>query len=297
MRSWSTRRWRKGSPRFSARCPPGPDAVCRYLLTPDPNPRDPMIQTTKVAHRTVKARDLDIFYHEPGPKKSRLFLPDQVNLQLIAVRFPVDLGPAQFRGEDGPAVENARRKAPRWKLPGGSGRLRAGSLRPGGRGGVDRPHEVNGVRGRGDQSVRRPQPAAELGLRAHERPGFLGRAGRRRGRHRAAHRRPPVLASGFRPRERPGGGDVPHDPELPHHDARRLGAKSRWLPRPLRAPGAVPHQGSGPTRDFPLDARRGLEGERAKGASPLSVRVRVRPKAVVRESEYGGRPVSAPYLV
>src|SRR6516164_6920320 len=53
MRSWSTRRWRKGSPRFSARCPPGPDAVCRYLLTPDPNPRDPMIQTTKVAHRTV----------------------------------------------------------------------------------------------------------------------------------------------------------------------------------------------------------------------------------------------------
>src|SRR5262245_12468344 len=31
MRSWSTRRWRKGSPRFSARCPPGPDAVCRFL--------------------------------------------------------------------------------------------------------------------------------------------------------------------------------------------------------------------------------------------------------------------------
>jgi hypothetical protein len=27
-------------------------------LTPDPNPRDPMIQTTKVAHRTIKARDL-----------------------------------------------------------------------------------------------------------------------------------------------------------------------------------------------------------------------------------------------
>src|SRR6516162_8413381 len=68
MRSWSTRRWRKGSARFSARCPPGPDAVCRYLLTPDPNPRDPMIQTTKVAHRTIKARDLDIFYREAGPK-------------------------------------------------------------------------------------------------------------------------------------------------------------------------------------------------------------------------------------
>src|SRR5437763_17026315 len=68
MRSWSTRRWRKGSPGFSARCPPGPDAVCRYLLTPDPNPRDPMIQTTKVAHRTIKARDLYIFYREAGPK-------------------------------------------------------------------------------------------------------------------------------------------------------------------------------------------------------------------------------------
>ena len=27
-----------------------------------------MIQTTKVAHRTIKARDLDIFYREAGPK-------------------------------------------------------------------------------------------------------------------------------------------------------------------------------------------------------------------------------------
>ena len=27
-----------------------------------------MIQTTKVAHPTVKARDLDIFYREAGPK-------------------------------------------------------------------------------------------------------------------------------------------------------------------------------------------------------------------------------------
>jgi pimeloyl-ACP methyl ester carboxylesterase len=26
-----------------------------------------MIQTTKVAHRTIKARDLDIFYREAGP--------------------------------------------------------------------------------------------------------------------------------------------------------------------------------------------------------------------------------------
>jgi hypothetical protein len=27
-----------------------------------------MIQTTKVAHQTSKARDLDIFYREAGPK-------------------------------------------------------------------------------------------------------------------------------------------------------------------------------------------------------------------------------------
>ena len=27
-----------------------------------------MIQTTKTAHRTIKARDLDIFYREAGPK-------------------------------------------------------------------------------------------------------------------------------------------------------------------------------------------------------------------------------------
>jgi hypothetical protein len=29
-----------------------------------------MIQTTKVAHRMIKARDLDIFYREAGPKDS-----------------------------------------------------------------------------------------------------------------------------------------------------------------------------------------------------------------------------------
>ncbi len=27
-----------------------------------------MIQTAKVAHRTVKVRDLDVFYREAGPK-------------------------------------------------------------------------------------------------------------------------------------------------------------------------------------------------------------------------------------
>ena len=30
-----------------------------------------MIQTTKVAHRTIKARDLDIFYREAGPSNNR----------------------------------------------------------------------------------------------------------------------------------------------------------------------------------------------------------------------------------
>jgi uncharacterized membrane protein YkgB len=39
---------------------------------------------------------------------------------------------------------------------------------------VDRPHEVHGIRGRSDSPVRRQQPADELGVRAHERPGLLG---------------------------------------------------------------------------------------------------------------------------
>jgi hypothetical protein len=38
------------------------------ILAPAPNPGDPMTQTTKVAHRTVKLRDLDVFYREAGPK-------------------------------------------------------------------------------------------------------------------------------------------------------------------------------------------------------------------------------------
>src|SRR3954471_14361119 len=94
MRSWSTRRWRKGSPRFFARCPPGPDAVCRYLLTPDPNPRDPMIQTAKVGHRTIKARDLDIFYREAGSKDAPAVLlhgfptSSQMFRNLIPARCP-----------------------------------------------------------------------------------------------------------------------------------------------------------------------------------------------------------------
>jgi pimeloyl-ACP methyl ester carboxylesterase len=29
-----------------------------------------MIQSTKVAHRTVKIRDLDVFYREAGPKEA-----------------------------------------------------------------------------------------------------------------------------------------------------------------------------------------------------------------------------------
>ena len=118
---------------------------------------------------------------------------------------------------------------------------------------------------RRDSPVCRQQPADELGVRAHERPGLLGPARRRRGRHSHSHRHPSVVGAGFRAGQRPGGGDVPHDPELPRHDAGRLGAESRWLPRPVGGPGAVPHQGSGPTRDFALDAWRGLASERAKG--------------------------------
>ena len=79
-----------------------------------------------------------------------------------------------------------------------------------------------------------------------------------------------IAARPFSPRasalgQRPGGRDVPHDPELPRHDAGRLGAESRRLPRPVGGPGAVPHQGPGPARDFALDAWRGLASERAKG--------------------------------
>lgn len=39
----------------------------------------------------------------------------------------------------------------------------------------------------------------------------------------------------------------------------RLAVECRRLPRPVGAPGAVPHQGSGPARDFALDVWRGLE--------------------------------------
>src|SRR5215468_5359213 len=43
-------------------------------LTRKTNRGDPMIQTTKVAHRTVKVRDLDIFYREAGPKDAPALL-------------------------------------------------------------------------------------------------------------------------------------------------------------------------------------------------------------------------------
>src|SRR5262249_26114992 len=42
--------------------------VAPTQMAPVPTPGDPMIQTTKVAHRTVRVRDLDIFYREAGPK-------------------------------------------------------------------------------------------------------------------------------------------------------------------------------------------------------------------------------------
>src|SRR5262249_52164335 len=56
MRSWSTRRWRKGSPGFSARCPPGPDAVCGYLLTPYPNPVRGVFVTQQFRRRPSRTR-------------------------------------------------------------------------------------------------------------------------------------------------------------------------------------------------------------------------------------------------
>jgi reactive chlorine resistance protein C len=40
---------------------------------------------------------------------------------------------------------------------------------------------------------------------------------------------------------------------------RVLGVECRRLPRPVGVPGAVPHQGPGPGRDFALDVWRGLE--------------------------------------
>ena len=52
-------------------------------------------------------------------------------------------------------------------------------------------------------------PLLSRGLRADERPGFLGRAGRRRGRHRAAHCRAAALAPGYRPRQQSGCSSRP----------------------------------------------------------------------------------------
>src|SRR6516165_10594626 len=37
-------------------------------------PGDPMIQTPKVAHRTVEVRGLDVFYREAGPKDAPAIL-------------------------------------------------------------------------------------------------------------------------------------------------------------------------------------------------------------------------------
>ena len=69
------------------------------------------------------------------------------------------------------------------------------------------------------------------------------------------------------------------------HDAGRLGAESRRLPRPVGAPGAVPHQGPGPARDFALVARRGLEGGRAKGMRTMGVSMPLHSHAFATEPE------------
>ena len=42
-----------------------------------------MIQTTTVAHRTVKVRDLDIFYREAGPKDAPAILLSRLGRERI----------------------------------------------------------------------------------------------------------------------------------------------------------------------------------------------------------------------
>ena len=49
-----------------------------------------MIQTTKVAHRTIKARDLDIFYRAAGPKDApAVLLPHGFPTSLQMFRNPI----------------------------------------------------------------------------------------------------------------------------------------------------------------------------------------------------------------
>src|SRR4051812_24255800 len=58
--------WREGSET--------PRSHLRNAHWPNPNPGDPMIQTPKVTHRTVKVRGLDVFYREAGPKDAPAIL-------------------------------------------------------------------------------------------------------------------------------------------------------------------------------------------------------------------------------
>src|SRR4051812_48762491 len=55
-----------------------------------------MIQTTKVAHRTIKARDLDILYREAGPKDAPavlLLLGFPTSSQMFRNLIPALTGP------------------------------------------------------------------------------------------------------------------------------------------------------------------------------------------------------------
>src|SRR5262245_24091784 len=78
-----------------------------------------MIQTTKVAHRTVKVRDLDIFYRQAGPKDApAVLLPARLPDQFADVPQP-DPGP-------GRPLPRARSRLPRFRsqLDAAAGRVR-----------------------------------------------------------------------------------------------------------------------------------------------------------------------------
>ena len=107
-------------------------------------------------------------------------------------------------------------------------------------------------------------PLMKLGLRAHERPGFLHHAWRDRSRRRDSHRGRARPRRGLPPSGCIGG----------------RGCSSRlwsflittpgvWepslggFPGSLGGPRTVPHQGCSLARHFALDVRRILEGERA----------------------------------
>src|SRR5262245_36378755 len=85
MRSWSTRRWRKGFPLSSARCPPGSDAVSERSQIPPPG----------VAYPGTVARDHMLrrrAWNEEPARRLKALMPDlrsTRNLH-IALAAPVE---------------------------------------------------------------------------------------------------------------------------------------------------------------------------------------------------------------